>query len=297
LKLRKPKITDDENRVPVPVPHELSPDIEMEPAAAENMLNAILQELSARSTNPDDPACPITETGDEKKVHNDLVEATYHYVKAILCSSGRAFDKAREDYARAHIKVGKVLHEIFFNSTLELKEVEGLHPYKARARSWKSLMAKTDDFLKPSAVRNLLRCAVQDKWFEEEKVDTTALKYTHLVLLSRLDNNDTKKELIGKIQQEGWSVRALQENLPDRPGETPPTLGESLTATAKWIKQVNNDNFLEDITTIHELSPKLAVERLDQVNSLIKNLDFALERLRHYKKELKAATTKTINPY
>jgi DNA-binding transcriptional MerR regulator len=281
----------------------INPEIEMEPAIALDMLKAVLDELSTRPTNPRDLACPVTDEGEEKKVHNELVEAAYHYVKAVLNSSYRVFEKAREDYAKAHIKVGKVLHEVFFNSTLDLTDIECLHPYKARARSWKSLMAKTDEFLRPSAVRNLLRCAAQDKWLEEENVDTKGLNYTHLVLLSRQGNDNAKKELIARIQREGLSVRQLQELLPreksegEDEGKVPPTLGESLTATEKWIKQYKKDKFLEDITTIHELAPKLAIDRLKQINDLMRHLDFAMERLRYYRKELKEAAGKSTRSY
>lgn len=273
----------------------IDPEIEMEPDAALDMLKSILNELSTRPPNPEDIECLVTADGDEKMVHNELVEAAYHYMKAVHNSSHRALEKATEEYAEANVKVGKVLHEIFFDSTLDLTKIEGLHPYKAKARSWKSLMAKTDKFLKPSAVRNLLRCAAQDKWFEKEKIDRTGLKYTHLVLLSREENNDEKRELISTIKAKNWSARDLQDHL--NKDDPPPTLDESLTAAAKWIKEHKKDKFLEDIVTTQELAPKLAVDRLKEVNELMKHLNFAMVRLRSYRKDLKEAAAETINPY
>lgn len=265
--------------------------------ASEVALDAVLHDISLRPTDPSDPDSLLTPEGEERMPLNELVEATWQFMQDTLGAAGQHLDKARENHAAVHIKVGRRLFDIFFNATKELVEGENLNPYKARAASWKSLMAKIkgEHFLKSSAIRNMLGCAVQAQWFDSEKVDITGLTYTHLVLLSRLENGEKKKQLIADIKREGWSSRKLHDLMPRPRVEPPAPIGESLTNASTWIDQYkDDDNFLEDITSIHELSPAKAEERLGQVNELIPHLEAALERLRVAQKELvKAANSRS----
>ncbi len=172
--------------------------------ASEAALDAVLHDISLRPTDPSAPDSLLTPEGEERMPLNELVEATWQFMHDTLGAAGQHLDKARENHAAVHIKVGRRLFDIFFNATKELVEGENLNPYKARAASWKSLMAKikAEHFLKSSAIRNMLGCAVQAQWFDSEKVDITGLTYTHLVLLSRLENGEKKKQLIADIKRE-----------------------------------------------------------------------------------------------
>jgi hypothetical protein len=250
---------------------------------AEAELDAVLAELAE---NPSE----LTDDGEEFEPNTRLVTATRAYVLATLKPAKLAYINAEETYSRRKIRVGLRLFRIFFNSTKALVMGKKLHLYKARAKSLRLLLLMEKDLLKPSDLRNMLRCAAQQEWLEEQQVDTSGLDWTLLVYASRMDNGPEKLMLLRLAKEKGWKSRQFLSNMPQRIEDDvpPPPLLDLLSYIYMWIDEFNNYDFIMKILVPSEFGPVSADETLEEVDWIMSLLVPALERLRFYRNDLRA---------
>jgi hypothetical protein len=162
-----------------------------------------------------------------------------------------------------------------------------LHPYKARAKSLRLLLLMEKDLLKPSDLRNMLRCAAQQEWLQEQQVDTSGLDWTLLVYASRMDNGPEKLMMLRLAKERKMTSRQFLSNMPHRTDDVPPPpLFDLLSYIQMWIDEFNNYDFIMKILVPGEFGPVSAYETFEEVDWIISLFEPALERLRFYRDDL-----------
>lgn len=175
----------------------------------------------------------------------DLIEETIQFVKV------RA-----ETVSQAKIEIGEFLFEKYGNSDESHFRNGIFYPYKEK--SYLALIADDDWPFKETAVRNMIHCAVQAKWFRSERIRTAHLGYTHQVLLTRLPDDDRKKQLIRRIKKEEMTVRQLdmeisriklsaQLGLTRSSRQLPDTFNEVVGDYENWLNPFLEENFIRDL--------------------------------------------------
>lgn len=250
---------------------------------AEAELDALLAELAE---NPPE----LTDDGEEFEPNSRLVRTIRAYLRTTLKPAKSAYFSAKETYSEMKHQAGSRLYKTFFNSTQEFVMRKRLHPYKARAKSLKLLLLQEKDLLKPSDLRNMLRCAAQQQWLQEQQVDTSGLEWTLLVYASRMDNGPVKIELLELAKERNWTSRDFLSKMPrltNYDDVPPPPLPDLLSHIYMWIDEFNNYEFIRKILVPSEFGPVCAEETFEEVDWVISLLEMAMERFLIYRYDIR----------
>ena len=221
----------------------------------------------------------------------DLIEETIQFVNA------RA-----ETIGQAKIEIGEFLFEKYGNSDESHFRKGVFYPYKEK--SYLALIADDDWPFKETTVRNMINCAVQAKWFRTERLRISHLGFTHQVLLTRLPNDDQKKQLIRRIKREDITVRQLEKEIAriklssgsQRSGsrnELPDTFDDIIDDYQNWMQPFLASDFISDLMKAKNNDPAEPVtlgrrkDMRDIINGIIANFEKAIELLLAAKTTLK----------
>jgi len=193
-----------------------------------------------------------------------LIEETLEFTKArkpLLDKAHKAYLKAFDafDMTECQIKIelGQFLFEKFFNNQEIRFEKNAFQPYKAK--TYEALANDSEWPFKRSTVRNMLDCAAQAKWFRSQRISTDHLSFTHQVRLTRIPNDDSKKELVRRIRAENMSTRNLEHAINGMKQTTrlglPDTFNEILFDYSGWISPFLETTFIEDLTKAKNKEP------------------------------------------
>jgi hypothetical protein len=116
-------------------------------------------------------------------------------------------EKANEALYKGSIEVGAYILKNFFDDNIKL--ATSRDPRKSV--SYSKLCWHRELTVKPETLGVMVRVASQEKFFAEENVNTDGLSYSHRAELVKLDNDQEKIELVGRILEEGWSVRRVRD--------------------------------------------------------------------------------------
>jgi|GEM_PF-6850935 len=195
------------------------------------------------------------------------------------------YAKVDEQLAMAKLAIGKHMLKEFFDNEPKRVEEGKFSPYKDK--SWQKVRIHADwPWKSETAMRNLLRLAVQDRYLSEQEyvVDYTKVNATHLTLLLRVPEKklDEKIKLLDKIKsydkgvyptaQLNQDIKAL---LPKPAKWTRPSeLLKDISTIKNIFEQKFTETFLKTVNQdVDELSPK-------QKNTLTTEIDDAIEQFK-----------------
>lgn len=206
----------------------------------------------------------------------------------------------REEYATvveaksmAELKIGRHLLEKYFDNDPNRVEEGKFSPYKDK--SWQKVKVHADwPWKSETAMRNLLRLAVQDHWLKsrEYEVNYEKVKATHLVMLLRVpkDKLDEKIKLLDKIQAytDGtYPTKLLNTEInklnPKNKWNRPAALLTEVDSIKSILEGKFTKDFLEIVNKdVDDLSEK-------QKTTLIGDIDGAIEKFKDMIKDLNEA--------
>lgn len=255
-------------------------------------------DLTVSSQLPEQRESDIEPQGPDQ----DLIDRTLEFVrsrKPVLDQAHQAYIQAFDNFdlteSEVKVEIGKFLFENYFNSDKSLVEGGDFHPYKKR--SYDALEASSEWPFKRTTVRNMLKCAVQDQWLRSTRIRIDHLNFTHQVRLTRLPNDDVKKQLIKRIRDEQMSTRDLEYaiNQIKTKGKTalPETFNDIIEGYDKWMAPLLEEEFIVDLTKAKNNDPNEPValsrrkEMRKTLSDMIEKFEQALALLQSAKATLK----------
>jgi hypothetical protein len=163
--------------------------------------------------------------------------------------------------AQAKVNIGKELVKEFFNNDWRELEKSDYSPVKEKA--WALLLQdKEFPFKSKSAHHNILRCGAQARWAEEEQISLDGISFTSQVHLTKLPNDEEKKQVIEiitsgqheyKTERKEWTSRAVDTLVRGLTVATP-KLPEDIEKVFTFVKL--DADIVADIKKYQEYTPR-----------------------------------------
>jgi len=151
-------------------------------------------------------------------------------------------EKANETLYRGSIEIGEYLLKTFFNG--DIKMAASKNPKKQA--SFNKLCEREDLLVNPNTLGIMVRVASQEHFFQNKKVNTEGLSYTHKASLVKLDNDRKKISLLTDCIKKNWTTRQLELEISKKLKELSSTNGPSPIRTAKRLLK-RMDSIFEDV--------------------------------------------------
>jgi hypothetical protein len=203
-----------------------------------------------------------------------------------------------EAKSMAELKIGRHLLAKFFDNDPQRVENNKFCPYKDK--SWQKVKVHADwPWKSDTAMRNLLRLAIQDRWLtsREYEVNYGKVKATHLVMLLRVPKEklEEKIKLLDKIQAYAdgtYPTKALNAEINKLNPKTKWTRPAELLTGIASIKSIIDgkftDTFMETINRdVDDLSEKQKTELIGDIEGAINKFRDMIKDLNEAKKALR----------
>ncbi len=142
---------------------------------------------------------PSTDHELEEQVDEELIEAAVIFINETL---NKTIYKGAEE-------IGAYVLEKFFDNDVD--EASSRAPQKSI--SYRRLCERDDLLLSPGQLSVMVRVAAQESYFSKNRVDVTALSYTHKAELVKLQNSQAKLDLVKEAIEGAYSTRRLEERV------------------------------------------------------------------------------------
>lgn len=147
-------------------------------------------------------------------------------------------EKANQSIYAAYEAIGRYLLVQFYNN--DIAQATSRSPKKSS--SYRALCKREDLLFRPDQFSVMIRVAAQEDFFENNKVDSSQLTYTHKAELVKMpiDNEEqraSKLDLVSRIVEEGLPTRKVHELIIEKLQKAKP-LPES-KAPMKLIATIN----------------------------------------------------------
>lgn len=187
-------------------------------------------------------------------------------------------EKSREILYVGYIEIGNFILKNFFDDDIEL----AFSRDPKKKESFNKLCQRKDLEVHPNRLAIMVKVASQERFFDNAKIDTKALTYTHKTFLVKLDNDDKKIKMLKKCIDKEWSTRKLEKEIEKL--KLPKTMhGESfLRTTQKYITTLDNT-----LKSINPESLDFDEQKLSKMSlSKLRNLETRIETLKTKSEEI-----------
>ena len=178
---------------------------------------------------------------------------------------------AQESIYNGMIEIGKYVLKTFFNNNMDA--VKSKNPHKIN--SFKALKKHSDLQLHPNTLLQAVKVANQEKYFSDKKVNIKGLSYTHKAILTPLENNNQKVELIKDCLDNKMTTKILRNKVSEILKSTIEPSKSLIITTNKISRQLdvldtvyNNSQF--DLNLLNKKSKAGAKEGIEKLQNKIK---------------------------
>ena len=218
---------------------------------------------------------------------SDESKAIQHADERRFIAQSVAFinSKANETLYRGSIEIGNFLLKNFFNDDINIATSK--NPKKPK--SFKALCKHKDLAVPYTTLTIMVRVAAQERYFQENGVQTEKLSYTHKSDLVRLDNTPEKIEIAKTCIEKNLSTRELfrivsdnrmkrLENIKNLKEESPFT---NISTIEQLLNKSMKSDLVTDIDKLRGMHQKTRQDLKEKTSQLIESM---LETTRECKK-------------
>ena len=161
------------------------------------------------------------------------------------------------------LEVGKTILEKFFNNDISLAGLRNPH----KPVSYRKLCNHPDISVSRTGLMNMVKTGTQSGFLTDHGIAEDRIKYSHLILLTRLDNNQEKLDLAQACIDERLNYAELKHRIGEIYGQvlTPPSpavlVEKHLTRIERWIRGVSTPEGMTNETVIGSM-PLLEKEKI-----------------------------------
>lgn len=202
--------------------------------------------------------------------NNTLIEEAVKFIN----------EKSNETVYKGYEEIGNYILEHFFDN--DIAKAQSKDPTKKV--SFNKLCEREDLIVHPNTLALMMRVACQEKIFVDNKIDITALSYTHKSLLVKMDSDKHKTikiNLTKKCIKENWSTRRLDEEIKkklkalqtDPPKSLIRTTQRCIKRIDTVIETVDGSDFTFDSEELTKMSGTRRRELIKHANDLKAKID------------------------
>lgn len=218
-------------------------------------------------------------------------------------------EKANETVYKGSIEIGEYILKEFFDNDIE--KAQSKNPTKKV--SFNKLCEREDLVVHPNTLAKMVKVVCQEKFFLDEKLDTTTMSYTHKASLVKMPMDMRKITMAKQCIEECWPTRKLDEEIQKALDSLKNPQNNSLIRTTqKCIKKIENvieivdssdfsykhkelsnmdenkrDKLLQEIKTLQD---KIKMTNLNEVSQKCNKLIKALEKIKNAESSDKEST-------
>ncbi|MFZ2632727.1 MAG: hypothetical protein WA081_06015 [Desulfosalsimonadaceae bacterium] len=175
---------------------------------------------------------------------------------------------------QGYLEIGKYVLEKFFNNDIRLA---GSRSSK-KPVSYNKLCRHPDLAVSRSALMNMVKTGAQSGFLVAGGIAEERIKYSLLILLTRLENNQEKLDLAQACIDEGLIYEELRQrigeiNVQSLPPASPAdAVGKHLTCVQRWIRGVRAPAGMTNEAVISGLDPADKEKFLDAAGGILEDM-------------------------
>ena len=223
----------------------------------------------------------VTEVTKDVVADDDLIDQAVQHINEI----------ANKSVYSGFMEIGQYVLEKFFDN--DIKKATSRNPRKPA--SYQKLCQRQDLVIDVPRLSIAVRVAAQEKYFEEKKIDTAQLTYTHKAELVKLANDKEKIKLAKDCIKNNWFTRQLEDEvkkkLPDK--EKTVTGRTNIQYLKSVTKQVDKFRLVTDSEALTNMKKKTrddlkekAEQAMAKMQEKIKDCEDLLNKIQEIEKEV-----------
>jgi hypothetical protein len=193
----------------------------------------------------------------------DNVEAAVQFIN----------EKLNEYVYKGSVEIGDYVLKHFFDDSIEL--ATSRKPNKSE--SYNKLCESGTLAIDAKKLSVMVRVASQEKFFVENKIDTTRLTYTHKACLVKIFDEKVKKNLIKDCIANQWTTRTLDEKIAKilRPEHDKNLIGmttgslSKIEIISKFLDDNNLNQKIDDVASMDKRAKKAYMKKVEQLKAKV----------------------------
>jgi hypothetical protein len=180
------------------------------------------------------------------------------------------------------LEVGKTILEKFFNNDISLAGLRNPH----KPVSYRKLCNHPDLPVSRASLMNMVKTGAQSGFLTAHGIAEDKIKYSHLILLTRLENSQEKLDLAQACIDEQLIYGELKQRIQEicRQAAIPPSTAvlveKHLTRIERWIRGVSAPEGMTNETVIDGMSPSEKEKILDAAGGILEDMSVITNKIR-----------------
>jgi len=181
-----------------------------------------------------------------------------------------------------YLEIGKYVLEKFFNNDIQLA---GSRSAK-KPVSYYALCRRPDLAVSRAALMDMVKTGAQSGFLVAGGIAEERIKYSLLILLTRLENNQEKLDLAQACIDEGLLYEELKQRIHEINGQTIPlaspaiAVEKHLTRVQRWIRSVSTPDGMTNETIINQMDPADKEKFLDASGAILEDMSVIINKIR-----------------
>jgi hypothetical protein len=185
-------------------------------------------------------------------------------------------EKANEMLYKGSEEIGEYLLKNFFNNDPKLASSKNPH----KPVSYRELCKREDLALHPITLGTMVRVAAQERYFKDNKVDTSKLTYTHKAQLVKMEDDNKKIALINDAIKNKLSTREFAKKIAAARKLLLGGEEESIVEITDYIfdlREMIEDSFVNRISVDKEKLSKQSTKKRNKLRDTVIDVKDELE--------------------
>ena len=181
-----------------------------------------------------------------------------------------------------YLEIGQYVLEKFFNNDIALAgSRNGKKPV-----SYYALCRRPDLAVSRTALMDMVKTGAQSRFLVAGGIEEERIKYSLLILLTRLENNQEKLDLARACIDEGLVYRELKQRVNEICGQyllpVSPAIAmeKHLTRVQRWIRGVSTPEGMTSETVINQMNPADKEKLLDAAGGILEDMSVITNAIR-----------------
>ncbi|MFZ2808069.1 MAG: hypothetical protein WA017_18845 [Desulfosalsimonadaceae bacterium] len=183
---------------------------------------------------------------------------------------------------QGYLEIGKYVLEKFFNNDIQLAgSRNGKKPV-----SYYALCRRPDLAVSRAALMDMVKTGAQSGFLIAGGIAEERIKYSLLILLTRLENNQEKLDLAQACIDEGLLYEELKQRIHEINGQAIPLMSPAiavekhLTRIQRWIRSVSTPEGMTNETIINQMAPADKEKFLDASGAILEDMSVITNKIR-----------------